>query len=293
MGGSSTWPPFGARRGGEALPAISRELLAVVPAGTGWVDHFDGRCFQQAEYLLDPVAYRTQAQTWRERERTVAYRIVTGDVVFADHARTGQGFPWRCSTSAFLVAAVQRIDSLDVDAVRQEFSVAEMHALGLYKVHAGEDDNKAFARLLTELREFAEHCRTVAAKDLDLNHHALLTTRGDDRPTATEWRVLRPGCHRDVAVRGGTDRGSPSSTTIARPRAARARRRQAPSLYGGEDAAQDGGTALAHTPGRPPYRPPAAARPARRPAARAGRAGRARPPAAAAAAATGDHRRPQ
>jgi hypothetical protein len=165
---ASTWPPFSARRGGETLPEISRNLLEVVPAGTGWVDHFDGRCFQQAEYLLNPVAYRTQARTWRERERTVAYRIVTGDDVFADHARTGQGFPWRCSTTAFLVAAVQRIDSLDVDTVRQQFSVAEMDALGLYKVHAGEEDNKAFARVLTQLRKFAEHCRTVAAGDLDL-----------------------------------------------------------------------------------------------------------------------------
>ncbi|MEU8606409.1 hypothetical protein AB0C29_00145 [Actinoplanes sp. NPDC048791] len=165
---ASTWPPFSPRRGEEALPEISRDLLAVVPAGAGWVDHFDGRCFQQAEYLMDPVAYRTQARTWRERERTVAYRIVTGDDVFADHARTGQGFAWRCSTKAFLVAAVQHLDSLDVDAVRQGFSVAEMDALGLYKVHAGEDDDKAFTRVLTQLREFAEHRRTVAAKNLDL-----------------------------------------------------------------------------------------------------------------------------
>lgn len=165
---ASTWPPFSPRREGGTLPEISRDLLAVVPAGTGWVDHFHGRCFQQAEYLLDPVAYRTQARTWRERERTMAYRIVTGDDVFADHARTGQGFPWRCSTSAFLVAAVQRIDSLDVDAVRQEFSVAEMDTLGMYKAHPGEDDDEAFIRVLTQLRKFAEHCRTAAAKALDL-----------------------------------------------------------------------------------------------------------------------------
>jgi hypothetical protein len=165
---ASTSPPFSRRLGDETLPDISRDLLAVMPADTGWVDHFDGRCFQQAEYLLDPLAYRTQARTWHERERTVAYRIVTGDDVFADHARTGQGFPWRCSTSAFLVAAVQRLDSLDVDAVRQEFSVAEMDASGLYKVHADEDDDEAFARVLTQLREFAEHCRAVATKELGL-----------------------------------------------------------------------------------------------------------------------------
>ncbi|MET7399723.1 hypothetical protein ABZS66_40200, partial [Dactylosporangium sp. NPDC005572] len=118
-------------------------------------------------YLLDPVAYRA-VRTWEERERTVAYRIVAGDQAFATHATSGQGFAWRCSTTAFLAAAVERIDALDVAAVRAEFSVVEMDDLGLYKVHREEDDEHAFARVLAQLRAFAEHCRGVVARDLDL-----------------------------------------------------------------------------------------------------------------------------
>ena len=154
--------------GDEPLPDISRALLGALPGGAGWVSHFGGRSFDQAEYLLDPVAYRTGAQTWKERERTVAYRTVFGDEFFAEHARSGQGFRWRCSTTPFLAAAVERVDGLDTAAVRREFSVAEMDALGLYKVHPGEDDDEVFARVLTGLRQFAGHCRNVVGRGLDL-----------------------------------------------------------------------------------------------------------------------------
>lgn len=68
----------------------------------------------------------------------------------------------------FLAAAVERIDTLDVTTVRREFSVAEMDDLGLYKVHPEEDGEHAFTRVLTQLRTFAEHCRTAVAGDLDL-----------------------------------------------------------------------------------------------------------------------------
>ncbi|WP_327000130.1 hypothetical protein OHA72_34010 [Dactylosporangium sp. NBC_01737] len=164
---ASEQPPFCAPWGDEPLPEISRALLAAVPAGAGWVGHFGDRSFQQAEYLLDPVAYRG-ARTWQERERSTAYRIVAGDEAFAGHARSGQGFPWRCSTAGFLAAAVRRIDGLDVAAARREFSVAEMDDLGLYKVHREEADEHAFARVLAQVRAFAEHCRGVAGSGLDL-----------------------------------------------------------------------------------------------------------------------------
>jgi hypothetical protein len=160
-------PPFAPAWGDEPLPDISRALLAVVPSGTGWVGHFGDRSFQQAEYLLDPVAYRA-VLTWQERERTTAYRIVAGDEPFAEHARSGQGFAWRCSTAAFLGAAVRRVDALDVAAVRREFSVAEMDDLGVYKAHPEEHDERAFARVLAQLRAFAEHCRRAVANDLGL-----------------------------------------------------------------------------------------------------------------------------
>ena len=166
-GTASEHPPFCRARPGEALPAISQALVAVLPSGAGWVHHFVDRSQQQAEYLLDPVAYRTM-QTWQEREASMAYRIIHGDEVFAEHALSGQGFRWRCSTKTFLTAAVDRIDSLDLTAIRREFSVAEMADLGLYKVHPEEDDDHAFGRVLAELREFAEHCRRVVVRDLDV-----------------------------------------------------------------------------------------------------------------------------
>jgi hypothetical protein len=152
-------PPFVTARAGEPLPDISRALLAVVP--TGWVGHFGDRSFEQAEYLLDPVAYRADRGS---PERSAAYRIIGGDEVFAGHATSGQGFPWRCSTSAFLTEAVRHVDALDVEAARREFSAAEMVELGVYKAHGDE----TFDGVLAQLRAFAERCRTVAAAGLDL-----------------------------------------------------------------------------------------------------------------------------
>ena len=160
-------PPFGTRLGGEELPAITEQLLAVVPAGTKWVDHFPGRSFQQAEYLLDPVAYRAQP-TWERRERSMPYRVMFGDAVFAEHATSGQGPRWRCSTRRFLADAAQLIDELDVPRVRSEFSVGEMADLGLYKVQPGEGDDESFADVLGNLRALAEHYRTTVARGLDL-----------------------------------------------------------------------------------------------------------------------------
>ncbi len=159
-------PPFGRVWGDEPVPEISRALVAALPAGTGWVDHFGDRSFHQAEYLLDPAAYR-EIQTWRQRERSLPYRIVNGDEVFAEHARSGQGFVWRCSTAAFLTEAVAflaeataRIDGLDASACG-----AEMHELGIYKA---DPDGRAFDGVLAQLRAFTGRCRDVAAGGLDL-----------------------------------------------------------------------------------------------------------------------------
>jgi hypothetical protein len=160
-------PPFTRFWGDEPLPEISQALLTVLPAGRCQVSHFDDRSHEQAEYLLDPIAYRTEGVTWRQRERSLAYRMIRGAEPFAAHAISGQGISWRCSSSTF-VAAVQRLDRLDVAGVRREFSVAEMDTLGLYKVHPDEDDDHAFTRILGQLRAFTEHCRTVTAQGLDL-----------------------------------------------------------------------------------------------------------------------------
>jgi Domain of unknown function (DUF1877) len=160
-------PPFGSRQGDEVLPEVSEQLLAVLPAGTGWVDHYPDRSFQQAEYLLDPVAYRA-ISTWKQRERSMPYRVVFGDAVFAEHATSGQGSTWRCSTGRFLAEAAQLIDGLDIGRVRSEFSVAEMDEWGLYKVHPGTGDDETFDALLGNLRGIAAHYRTTAARGLDL-----------------------------------------------------------------------------------------------------------------------------
>jgi hypothetical protein len=161
-------PPFVAPWGDEPVPDISRALLAAVPEGAGWVELFSGRSFRQAEYLLDPFAYRDPTQTWEQREQTLVYRTIFGAEIFAEHATSGQGFHWRCSTAAYLSAAARRIDELDVAAARRQFSVIEMDDLGVYKVHRDEDDDHAFARILTDLRAFADHARATAASGLDL-----------------------------------------------------------------------------------------------------------------------------
>jgi hypothetical protein len=150
------YPPFGVRFGDEVLPEISEALLAVLPAGVRWSHHFGDRSFQQAEYLLD----RRVTRTWEERERTMAYRTVFGDERFAGS--------WRCSDPAFLAGAAERIDTLDVAAARRGFSVAEMARNGVYKVQPGDPDDDAFARVLANLRSFADHCRDTAARELGL-----------------------------------------------------------------------------------------------------------------------------
>lgn len=164
---ASCMPPFGTRLGNEELPEISDELLAVVPAGTQWINHFPGRSFQQAEYLLDPVACRAMS-TWEQRERSVPYRVVFGDALFAEHANSGQGPRWRCSTASFLRWAAQLIDGLNLAQLRSEFSVAEMAGLGLYKVQPDTGDDEAFAALLGDLRAVAARYRMTVARDLDL-----------------------------------------------------------------------------------------------------------------------------
>ena len=160
-------PPFVRARSAAPLPEISAALCATAEPGARWAEHFADRSFDQAEYLLDPSAYRS-ASSWEEREREVAHRVIQGDEVFARHASSGQGLAWRCSTFAFLVTAVEEIDTLPVDARRREFSVAEMVHLGVYKAHAGEGDDQCFARVLAALRAFRDHCRDVIAHGLDL-----------------------------------------------------------------------------------------------------------------------------
>ncbi|BEL06776.1 hypothetical protein Q0Z83_049670 [Actinoplanes sichuanensis] len=161
-------PPFCGPWPGEELPEITRRLLAVLPEDTRRNhDFFGSRNHSQAEYLLDPVAYRTE-RTRQQAEQTRAHQAIFGAEVFAAHARSGQGITYRCSTAAQLTDAVRLIDELDVTVARREFSVAEMSDLAVYKVHRDEDDDQSFDRNLHDLRAWADHCRTVAAEGLDL-----------------------------------------------------------------------------------------------------------------------------
>ncbi|MEU4164560.1 hypothetical protein [Actinoplanes sp. NPDC026670] len=161
-------PPFCGPWPGEEPPEITRQLLAVLPRDTRRNhDFFGSRNHSQAEYLLDPVAYRTE-RTWQDATRTRIHCAIFGAEVFAPHARSGQGITWRCSTAAQLTDAVRLIDELDVTAARREFSVVEMSDLGVYKVHREEDDEESFQRNLRDLRSWAGHCRAVAAEGLDL-----------------------------------------------------------------------------------------------------------------------------
>lgn len=116
--------------------------------------------------LLDPVGFR-RSSSYEERERTLEHRVVRGDQRFAEHATSGQGVHWRCSHAGFLVRAVARIDAIDVAAVRAEFSVAEMDELGVYKVHAGEDDDEKFAVVLADLRGLARWYHQLVGAGLD------------------------------------------------------------------------------------------------------------------------------
>jgi hypothetical protein len=150
-----------------SLPEISRQLQAEFPDGLHRTWNFPGRSYGQAEYLLDPAGYRMRT-SWPERERSLPYRIIEGAEVFAVHATGGQGIPWRCSTMAFLAEAVMTIDALDPVAARREFSVADMVALGVYKVRPSDNDEEVFARVLDGLRRLAAHYRGIVDRGLDL-----------------------------------------------------------------------------------------------------------------------------
>jgi hypothetical protein len=160
-------PPFSSRALTQPPPAVSRELLTDFPDGLDRTNHFQDRSFQQAEYLLGPAGYRALTG-WPDRERSLPFRRVHGDQVFADHARGTQGVHWRCSTAAFLADAADLIDATSLPDVRGQFSVADMAAGGIYKVRAEEDDDAAFARILANLRQFSRYCREVADSGMDL-----------------------------------------------------------------------------------------------------------------------------
>jgi hypothetical protein len=162
---ASLHPPFGAIPD-EPVPEISHELTAAVPAGFELTKCFLDRSFDQAEYILDPVGHRTRT-SWLERQQSMPYRIIHGDQPFAPHARGGQGVPWRCSTAAFLAEAAATIDALDVAAARREFSVAQMHDLGIYKAFPGPPDDEVFARVLGNLHQLAVNYRRLAGTGLD------------------------------------------------------------------------------------------------------------------------------
>ena len=160
-------PPF-ASSWGEPAPPISREILERIPDGfAGAVLPLPSRSHDQAEYFLDPVAYRTHT-SWEERERSLPHRIIRGDREFAEHATSGIGVPWRCSTSAFLAEAAALIDAIDPVAIRQEFSVAEMVDLGVYKTRPDMDDDETFVHVLADLRELARYHHRLVDHGLDL-----------------------------------------------------------------------------------------------------------------------------
>jgi hypothetical protein len=159
-------PPFGGGRGCGPLPAVNREMLRHLPEEFRLFRPFPGRTQEQAEYLLDPVGFR-RVTTYEERGRSVPHRIVFGDRPFADHARGGQGVPWRCSASRFLAEAAARIDAVDAAAARREFSVADMVDQAVYKAHPDADDDEAFTRVLSELRALARWYRGLADHGLD------------------------------------------------------------------------------------------------------------------------------
>ena len=149
------------------LPEISRQLLDSFPTGLNRTSTFPDRSYEQAEFLLDPVAYRSLS-SWEQRERSLPLRIIQGDGYFAEHATATQGVPWRCSTAGFLARAAATIDAFDPATARREFSVAEMAAHGVYKVSGAEDDDAAFHRILGGLRHLARYYHRLADSGLDL-----------------------------------------------------------------------------------------------------------------------------
>ncbi|MER6951476.1 DUF1877 family protein [Nonomuraea sp. NPDC000554] len=163
---ASLRPPFSFPED-EPLPDISRELLATLPEGFDFACPFPDRSYGQAEYLLDPAGYR-ELTGWPQRERSLPYRIIEGDKYFADHATGCQGLRWRCSTASFLAEAAATIDAIDVAAARQEFSVADMRTLGVYKVTETERDDEVFKRVLNNLRQLARYYHQLVEHGLDL-----------------------------------------------------------------------------------------------------------------------------
>lgn len=166
-------PPFGFDIddfGEAALSEVNQAMLADRPGDLDTLEgpwHSGARDYEQAEYALDPAAYH-RLDGYAERERSLPYRIVHGDRLFADHAVSGQGMPWRCSARAFLIEAADAIEALDETAVRHEFSIAEMAACGVYKTRPSDDEDETFARAMGNLRWLARYYRDVAAHDHDL-----------------------------------------------------------------------------------------------------------------------------
>jgi hypothetical protein len=168
---TASWrPPFGSDIDfGEPLPGINQAMLANRPSGLDTLKgpwHSGARDYEQAEYALDPVAYR-QLDGYKERERSLPYRIIHGDRHFADHAVSTQGMRWRCSARAFLIEAADAIEALDEVAIRREFSIKEM-VRGVYKTRPDDDEDETFARAMHNLRWLARYYRDVAAHDYDL-----------------------------------------------------------------------------------------------------------------------------
>lgn len=95
------------------------------------------------------------------------YLITHGDEFVAEHARAGQGIPWRCSTAAFLRRAATTIDALDPVTTRQRFSTQHMVDLHVYKAPLGDDDEQ-FDEVLPSLRDLSAYYRTIANQGLDL-----------------------------------------------------------------------------------------------------------------------------
>ncbi|WP_165494955.1 DUF1877 family protein [Actinomadura roseirufa] len=169
---NASWrPPFGSGSGfGEPMPEVNKAMLADRPRSFDtfkgpW--HSGSRSYGQAEYALDPAAYR-QLNGYEERERSLPYRIVHGDRRFADHALATQGIPWRCSTRTFLLEAADVIEARDEAAIRREFSVKEMAERGVYKTRPDDDEDEVFAHAMDNLQRLAHYYRDIADHDYDL-----------------------------------------------------------------------------------------------------------------------------
>jgi hypothetical protein len=160
-------PPFTNTTWDEPLPALNQALCTEHPGLSGWDDLYPDRSYEVAEWVLDPRARRA-IRDWATRERSTAFRIITGDHDLAEHATGVHGIRWRGSRATFLRAAADTIDRLDVDAARAEFSVAELSDRGTYKLHADDGDDVLFAVAVANLRRVSQYYRAVADRGLDL-----------------------------------------------------------------------------------------------------------------------------